>query len=360
MKTSSNIKVPALNLLMWFVLAALVVGCSSDDAIDNPDPAVDTPSAIPGVFSVQGADNTFNVPYFSNYNLTETNTSIERLVVVLHGTGRTAESYFQAMASATQNAATEENTLVIAPRFILESDLGESGYGEDYLYWTNDGWKEGLGTAGSSGGGNPLISSYEVMDQLITQVTNDFPSLKKIVFAGHSAGGQYFNRYAAVSPIHQLTDEKGISVKYIIANPSSYMYLNNERRIEGYDDLFRTPPKPSCGDYNEYKYGLEKLNQYMGQVTPETIREQYKNRNVVYLLGELDNDPNSSDLDTDCAAMMQGSNRLERGIIFFNYLKHLYGNSISESQSLETVPGAGHDKARMFDSKEGRAVIFQD
>lgn len=360
MRTSSIIKIPSLKILVWVAITTLILGCSSDDDVDNPDVGIDTPSSIPGVFKIESDDNTYNVPYFSNYNLAEKNPSIDRLIIVLHGTGRTAESYFQAMASATKNAAAQENTLVIAPRFIMQSDIGESGYGDNYLYWTNDGWKEGLGTAGSSGGGNPLISSYAVIDQLISQLVEDFPNLKNIVMAGHSAGGQFFNRYAAVSPIHELTDLKGISVKYIIANPSSYMYLNNERRIVGYDDLFRTPPRPTCGDYNEYKYGLEKLNEYMSQVETQTIREQYRNRNVVYLLGELDNDPNSSDLDTDCAAMMQGSNRLERGIIFYNYLKHFYGKSISETHSLHTVPGAGHDKARMFDSQQGRAVIFQD
>jgi hypothetical protein len=95
------------------------------------------------------------------------------------------------------------------------------------------------------------------------------------------------------------------------------------------------------------------------QVVGESkIRSQYAQREVVYLLGEEDNDPNHDELDRTCPAMFQGAHRLERGTIFYNYLQHYYGAEVQGQHTKVTVPGVGHSAGAMFNSPEGIHQIF--
>ena len=65
------------------------------------------------------------------------------------------------------------------------------------------------------------ISSYAVMDSLISHILLTFPNTQEIVLVGNSAGGQYVNRYAAGS------DQEGEGkIHYIISAPSSYIYFD--------------------------------------------------------------------------------------------------------------------------------------
>ena len=45
--------------------------------------------------------------------------------------------------------------------------------------------------------------------------------MKAIVVAGHSAGGQFVNRYEMSNSVH---DTLGVPVSYVVANPSSYAW----------------------------------------------------------------------------------------------------------------------------------------
>jgi hypothetical protein len=97
----------------------------------------------------------------------------------------------------------------------------------------------------------------------------------------------------------------------------------------------------------------------MQAVGVSQLRSQYAQRLVVYLLGENDTDPNDDDLDKECPAKLQGTQRLERGTIYFNYIYHFYGASeIQGRQTLVTVPGVGHSASAMFNSPQGIKAIF--
>jgi hypothetical protein len=78
----------------------------------------------------------------------------------------------------------------------------------------------------------------------------------------------------------------------------------------------------------------------------------------MYLLGENDNDPNSSSLDTSCQAKQEGAHRLQRGTIFFNYLSYYYGGATSCSHTLDTIPGVGHSNNDMYTSDCGVFSLF--
>jgi len=153
----------------------------------------------------------------------------------------------------------------------------------------------------------------------------------------------------------------GVELVFVVANASSYLYLNAERAVAGTLNQFAIPSNAviaSCSDYNEYKYGLQARNTYMSRLSSSQIVSRFPQQRMTYLLGELDNDPAAADLDTSCAAWMQGSHRLERGRIFGEYLRHFYGASISDNHRTIVVPGVGHSAENMFRSSCGVAHLF--
>jgi len=187
------------------------------------------------------------------------------------------------------------------------------------------------------------------MDALITNVMRKLPKVNRIIVVGHSAGGQFVHRYAAGN--QKESSLRGVKMKYIVANPSSYLYLNNQRWDEK-SRSFKVPDIKSCPPYDDYAKGLQNLNAYMRSTGRLKIEKNLVNREIFYLLGEADT--GKEYLDNTCAAMLQGKNRFERGNIFVEHLKQFYPkNKVFQV----VVPDVGHDSARMFRSAEGRIVL---
>ena len=306
-------------------------------------------------WSVKFERKTLKIPYCHNYSLEKSNPNLTRAIVVIHGARRNAQRYYQNMLNAAIDAdSADRNTMIIAPQFLTSDDLNKFNLGKDYLYWTKGGWKSGSLSRSSD---RPFrYSSYSVVDDMVKTLANSnkFPNLKEIIIVGHSAGGQFVNRYAAGS----LVETDRIHLKYIVINPSSYLYLDSRRFIKGSSVKFAVLDRSLqdiCPDYDEYKYGLEDLYNYMKKAGVDTIRKQYARRDVVYLLGSEDNNPDSNLLAKSCPAMFQGSQRLERGIIYYNYLKDFYGY---QPHTKVIVPGVGHNSKGIFNSPEGRKVLF--
>ncbi len=315
---------------------------------------------------------TLKLPYYRNHALSE-NTDLRRAVIMIHGTSRNAEGYYQTLLDAAAVAdSADTNTILIAPQFLIEVDISDNDPADSsiLLFWTNARWKRGSDSDSTAAyPHDDRISSYSVMDSIIIRLATNNSSLEDIVIAGHSAGGQYVNRYAAGSNVQDTLEALGISLRHVVANPSSYVYFDSARRDPGTEDVFDIPTiteLTNCASsyggspYNDYKYGLDNLNiaPYMNNVGMSTIRDQYKQRWVMYLLGENDNDPASSKLDTSCAAFLQGIHRLQRGTIYYNYLNYYYGGATSCRQVFDTIPGAGHNSSDMFTSDCGAFSLF--
>lgn len=305
--------------------------------------------------------NSMKVPYYSNYLIDETNEDVKSAVIVIHGTNRNADDYFETLTTAAaMRPGKTDSTIIIAPQFLIEEDIDFHNLDEDHLYWSNSGWKSGSYSRDEVSNPRPArISSFAVIDTILLRLNNNCPNLSSIIITGHSAGGQFTNRYAATTPMANIICEQfETSIKFIIANPSSYVYLDSRRKVAGTIDQF-APPDNDCPGYNEWKYGLNNLYTYPANVGVNYIRENYGKRNVVYLLGENDNNPNSSDLDISCEAMLQGIHRLERGSVYFNYLIDFYGNDILNKHSLDTVPEVGHDNFGIYTSSIGLFHLFE-
>jgi hypothetical protein len=301
----------------------------------------------PERFSIAAGGSTFQLPYCANRSLSARDDGVHRLVVVVHGTNRNATDYYSYMNSAAHDAGADDS-LVVAPQFLIASEAPKA----DTLHWTAEGWKQG-----DESDMSPSVSSFAAVDQLVRSVVGsmDFPNLREVVVTGHSAGGQFAERYAATN---RIDGTLGVPLRYVVANPSSYLYLNSERPVSGSADQFATPSSSSCSGYDTYKYGVNALNPYLAASGADGIRAQFRARHVAYLLGSKDTDPNDSSLDKSCEGEMQGSYRLQRGTAFFNYLGRFYGSSVYDTQSKTIVQGVAHDGYAMFDSPEGRGVLF--
>ena len=333
-------------------IGALVASLSFTAACASGGPAsrsartaASSPSSCAGRFTVAVHGSRLALPYCTNRSLRVRDTRVRRLVVVVHGTQRNAADYERFMLAAAR-AAHVSDALIVAPHFLDGSDHPARGV----LRWTSDGWKQGDQSQTS-----PAVSSFAALDRLIGGIvaSRRFPRLAEVVVAGHSAGGQFAERYAAANRLALR-----VPVRYVVANPSSYLYLSPERPVRGTTDSFAPPPAGDCRGYDDYKYGLRALNPYLTAVGAARIRAQFASRRVTYLLGANDTDPHDSSLDTACAAELQGAFRRQRGEAFFNYLGHLYGTRVYATQSERIVPGVAHDAAAMFASPDGRRVLF--
>jgi pimeloyl-ACP methyl ester carboxylesterase len=270
---------------------------------------------------------------------------IERVLIIIHGRLRNAETYRQSAEHAAELAGQSATTLVIAPQFLNETDIAFHPVADTVLRWQGNDWMAG----GLSTGPFPL-SSYAALDEIIARIGDrrQFPDVKEVVIAGHSGGAQVVQRYAVLSRDVPELQEAGVQVRFVIANPSSYAYFDERRPV-----AFK---HAACPDFNRWKYGLSNLPAYAEGQTPAQLVEKYVKRDVVYLLGQQDIDPHHPALDKGCEAEAQGAYRLIRGRYYFDYLKRSHPQGLS--QQLIEVPGVGHDGDGMFTSPEGQKVLF--
>ena len=304
------------------------------------------------LFIYQNGDS-LGLPYYSNLSLNEVHDDTKLAIVVLHGASRNADDYYDRMY-AVVNGVGMDSTIIIAPQFLRTGDLDVHNLSEDVLYWTNTtNWTAGYTSGNTSNHNRPFtISSYSIMDTLLYRLAMNNPILNQMVFVGFSAGGQFVNRYVGGNDVtDRIFQEFNLSMRYIVGSPSSYLYMNDERRIEGTVDQFAVPS--GCSGYNDYKYGLDDLNNYMSTAGSDSIRIRYSRREVIYLIGGSDNEGT-----TDCQSMAQGNHRYERSIIYFNYLQYYFSSEILGRHQHAIIPNIGHDSYNIFNSACGRKALF--
>ena len=328
-----------------------------------------SPALCDNSFAFLVGTNTYKIPYQSNYRLDEPNDDVTRVIVAVHGIDRTAKSTYDDVLNAGQNlaAGADRTSLIVAPQFLNESDIAAYQLGNDYMFWNNGLWRDGgqsSSTVGPHGHFRPdNVSSFEVVDELLNSIvdSHNFSHLDTVIVSGHSAGGQFVQRYAATS--HLDLASQGLSVRYVTMNPGTYLYLDEHR----WNPSTGTFDIPTGHDgYDNYPYGLgyvdTTLYPYIANLDATTIRSQYAQRQVIYIQGKNDTSTGGA-LDTSDPAMLEGANRFERGSTYFNYLHYLqdyYGteNLDFRSHVRETVPGVGHDSTGMYASSSALRWLF--
>lgn len=317
---------------------------------------------------------------YRTYPLEKKNENIKRAFVFVHGILRDADNHFRTALAAAFLADALNDTMIVVPRFASNSSApgNESGNCRDKLAadeanWIcetqrPDTWRSGGAAIGSQ------LSSFDFMDEILRELARKdvFPNLKVIVVAGHSAGGQFVTRYEMLNQLHDKLDAP---VSYVVANSSSYAYVDELRPTASAFSSTTSPPQgasapnstdlapaflhypdaKNCTGYDLWPYGLKARPSYSSTLTDEQITKQLVSRPVTYLLGEADVLPLGV-FDTSCPAMAQGATRLARGVAFHKYVnEHLHAH-----HNLTVVPFCSHSQRCMFTSDVALPLIFPE
>ncbi len=299
------------------------------------------------------------IPCIVSENISEVAPHISRVIFSIHSSGFDAGQYFEnAKIAASKVPGALNTTLIIAPQFLEESVLPPS-IPDGLLYWRVSPYRgSSKASAGSSGTGVQM-SAFDVMDNWLNEISasKSLPNLKDIVLVGHSAGGQFVQRYAMVG---KFLPPDGINYRFVVSAPSSYAYPSSER----YDPRSRTFHLPNaetlalCPDYDNWGYGLKEPYTYFSEVSVDEVVKRYGERHVFYLCGARDNDPNDDTIGKSCGAQWQGNNRLERMQIFYKFLEFKYGKSVKERHLAAVVPGVPHHGLGTMTSAAGLKFLF--
>lgn len=277
---------------------------------------------------------------------------IRRAVLVLHGRLRNADVYKRS-ADAAWLAAGEagRTSLMIVPQFLTPADVREWQLEPSIIRWASSAWMGGEPAVGPA----PL-SAFDVLDGILRKLADKtaFPSLDTVVVAGHSGGGQVVARYAVVGTGEAALTAAGVHVRYVIANPSSYLYFSADR--PNGRGGFAPFDRAACPDFNAWKYGPDDPIPYANTLDLKATEAAFAQRDVIYLLGTADIDPEHPALDKSCGAEAQGPYRYARGVSYVAYLRTRSGSALKHRQW--DVPGVGHNDDRMLTSPCGLAALF--
>lgn len=304
---------------------------------------------------------------YSTYSLDAPNKAITRALIMVHGADRNADHYFSTATAAGFLAGALGNTIIIAPRFAAGKDKVEP----NEVVWPSrgDSWRSG-GMSTS----NPALSSFDFADEILRRLANkkNFPNLATIVVTGHSAGGQFANRYEMSNKVHGTLS--GVSVSYVVANPSSYAWPAAVRPLPTGDADPAMADKEALGDsgetvhtqftygpfdstkvvgYDRWPAGLEHRAGYTAQMSDDQLRRQLVDRPTTYIWGQVDILPLGG-FDSSPSAMAQGPTRRARGEAFFKYVNETLG----AKHNAIIVPECGHNDRCMFTSEVVLPVIF--
>ena len=330
--------------------------------------ALETAHGVP----VKGQSD-YELAYYSNMgSIGEAKPGVRFIFIAIHGSSRIADDYLCAGVGTIQlqDRYTPDSVLVVSPHFLVaedgEPDFKPTQSGALPLRWNETypivhTWRYG---ADSIGGG---VSSFDTIDSLLDHFILDqrgfYPNLEVVAIAGHSAGGQFVQRYALLSS-HPALDTRlsqtstrrirNIQIKLVAANPRSYCYLDDRRYVGGdyrrpYEDQIERCPR-----WNQFQWGLDgggdvvapyrdRAIELVGGI--DSLRRRFLGRNVTYLAGTKDILPLEGMCEDD---VFQGGCRLERAHHYFDSLASFGAGEKNAHHQLHEVAGSNHDHTFMF------------
>ena len=87
-------------------------------------------------FTIVQNDDSINIPFFSNENIHNSNESINRAVIVIHGMNRNADDYYNSIYSIAANNGLLSETIIIAPQFLITLDLNYWELDSSIVFWS--------------------------------------------------------------------------------------------------------------------------------------------------------------------------------------------------------------------------------
>lgn len=235
---------------------------------------------------------------------------------------------------------------------------GKAKYTGDAVMWSHSTRQWVFGQRSDHDGDWDGISSYQVIDDLVRYAETRYRSLTKIVMTGFSAGAQMGLRWSIFSPQGvEGTSLTGIPMTIIMGSPSSVTYLTPLRPAKSCrgehvtashnctDFVLPTQAKETTchNHWDQYAFGIDGLtwvshenkSSVIGDVgdylhkyvkddalLDETLLERFSSKTVVFQFGDQDViDCEHGGCASDCAAMLEGVNRLQRGLNYMAYLR---------------------------------------
>jgi hypothetical protein len=329
-----------------------VLGKAQEDTVKK----VERP--CPDIFTMGKNGQSYALRYASNHSIAKSNKKIKQLIIYVHGARRNGLDYYEWGEAAVKTAKKDDETLFISPQFTSLKDLEDHNHDDTHLFWANNNWRIGDESVSSKKRKmGESFSSFSLVDSVIARACNPelFPNLKKIIVIGHSAGGQFVSRYAGMTPMPNIL--RGYQFRFIIMNPSTYLYFDDRRPIVTGDKLtFARPDTMGCGDYNQYPKGFEKLNPYAAKIGEATIKQQFLTRDIAFILGGSDVDMTDPSMDKTCSGNLQGRFRLERGQFYYAYLQ-LFSKK-GKIHTIQAVPNVAHSGEKMINNEITRKYLF--
>lgn len=232
------------------------------------------------------------------------------LLVVFHGMLRNADTYCSNSVALAERC----RLLIAAPWFdtnrFSKSDYNSGGVIAKGVVQPRENW------------------TYQYVSETINLVRqregkSDLP----YYLIGHSAGGQFAMRYAALMPHGAL----GV----VAANPGSNLFPRRDWK---------------------FGYGFGGLSP---KFTDDAALEHYLTAPLTLYLGLDDNDPQHFELDRTAAAKLQGASRLERGRNCFEFAQKLAAERKWKFNWRKVeVPAIAHDGKAMLSAKEVEEALF--
>jgi pimeloyl-ACP methyl ester carboxylesterase len=312
---------------------------------------------------------------YSSYSLTTPNANVRRALVMVHGTNRNADHYFDTAMGAAFFADALSDTVVIAPALHSDEGACKDKLQPHEVSWScnGDSWRSGGVAASSDNSNGRKLTSFDFVDEVLKKLADKkvFPNLTQIVVAGHSAGGQFVARYAMANRVQESL--AGVAVSYVVANPSSYAWPDAMRVLpvddgapanavlEWKDEKVHTnysfgpfADAAKAPKYDLWPYGLEgRKTGYTVGMSDELLKKQLVERKVTYLFGQVDTLPLGG-FDGSPDAMAQGATRRARGEAYVKYIHDTLG---ATSRAI-IVPECGHNDRCIYTTDEVFPLIF--
>ena len=295
------------------------------------------------------------------------NPAITRALIMVHGTGRNADHYFET-APPPDSSPARSTTPSSSRRTSSRRRTNRSR--------TKSMWPDG-GDSWRSGGmspTNPTISAFDFVDEIVRKLANKktFPNLTKIVVAGHSAGGQV--RHAIRDDEQGPRDAGGEHhvrrrepVELRLARGGAAVADERRGPRDGRQGGARARPAKRCTRTFSTAHSTPRrrptttVGQPASRIAPATragpsneqLKKQLVDRPTTYLLGQVDVLPLGG-FDSSPNAMAQGPTRRARGEAFFKYVTETLG----AKHNAIIVPECGHNDRCIFTTDIVFPVIF--
>lgn len=229
------------------------------------------------------------------------------VLFIIHGASRDVDGYLDLWIESSK----EKNVILVAPHFTKThfphySTLGMATHSGN-LIKNKDRWLD-----------NSLSNFYSYFKNRYNLETNNYR-----VF-GFSGGSQFAHRYLMYG------NDKKIS-RAALGSAGWYTFINNE----------------------DFPYGIKDMPLEAGRI------EWLMSNKILFFLGDEDNDPNHSSLNTSVGAMNQGSDRYERGLNYFDHLIFIGEKfNIPFRWNFKSIKGTDHNREIM--SKSAMDFMLSD